>query len=217
MTTGEHTFTAIDAAAGMSLDLRVRLALLFHDAGKPEVAWRGADDRLHYYNNGSTEDHEVASARLARKALDRLNTPKRLRNDVLTIVGRHMVSLSGKTKRAKVRRWRVELGDELLADLLKHRLADLMGKGTVDYDAMNALLRLETIRDEAARRGVPVNAKGLDGVDGHFLKDRGLAGKQIGRVLDRLLHEVVSQPRLNNRNWLQNRAIVLADKEANRA
>jgi tRNA nucleotidyltransferase (CCA-adding enzyme) len=51
-TTDEHTFDAVQAAANMQANhapLRVRLALLFHDAGKPHTAWIGRDGRAHYY------------------------------------------------------------------------------------------------------------------------------------------------------------------------
>ncbi len=50
-----------------------------------------------------------------------------------------------------MRRWRAELGDSLLADLLKHRLADVMGKGSIDNDALLAIARLEEARAEAER------------------------------------------------------------------
>lgn len=204
MTTDEHTFTALDAAAAMHCNLRVRMALLFHDAGKPRAAWKGEDGRLHYYANPElgTEDHEVISARLAAQALARLNAPASLRRDVTTLIERHMVSLSGRTRPAKVRRWRTELGDELLADLFKHRLADVMGKGSVDYNHLRALARLEQIREEAQKRGVPASVKEL-AVNGHDAKALGLEGQAIGKALRAVLHEVVSQPdkRRLSREW----------------
>ena len=193
LTTDEHTFVALEAAAGMHCDLRVRVALLFHDAGKPESAWVGEDGRKHYYSNGETEDHEVISARLASEALARLNAPNTLRKDVDVLIRRHMVSLSGKTRPAKVRRWRCELGDELLADLFKHRLCDVMGKGSIDNAQLMALARLEQIREDAQRHRVPKSVKELT-INGHDAMERGLEGKQIGEVLTAILHEVVSQP-----------------------
>ena len=49
LTVDEHTFAVVQAAADAGAPLRVRLAALFHDLGKPHVAWRGTDGRLHYY------------------------------------------------------------------------------------------------------------------------------------------------------------------------
>lgn len=193
LTTDEHTFSALRAAAGLNLPLRVRVALLFHDTGKPEVE---QDERPYYVG------HEEASARLAREALTRLNVPKRLRDDVLVLIRRHMVGVSGRTRPAKVRTWRCELGDALLSDLFKHRLADIMGKGSIDYAAVEAITRLENIRAEAERDGVPTSPRGL-AVNGQDAMAIGLEGQAIGEALRKLLHEVVSQPdkRHRDRDW----------------
>lgn len=213
MPTCEHTFVALDNAANLRCSLRVRMGLVFHDSGKRKAAWRGDDGNLHYYENKEMgkEDHAVIGARNARAALTRLNAPKSLREDVVTIDERHMVPLSGSTKPAKVRRWRCELGDDLLEDLLKHRLCDVMAKGSVDYDAVQAIARLEKIREEAVRLKVPTKAKELP-ISGHDLIEMGLEGKDIGRVQQQLLHEVVSQPDRNDREWLLGRAAKLAGR-----
>ena len=41
LTVDEHTFAVVQAAADVGMPLRVRLAALFHDLGKPHVGWRG--------------------------------------------------------------------------------------------------------------------------------------------------------------------------------
>jgi tRNA nucleotidyltransferase (CCA-adding enzyme) len=228
MTTDEHTFEALRVAAAMNLSLRVRLALLFHDSGKPEAAWVGDDGRKHYYatkrpytgpHGGlhkaiveTTLDHEEVSARLAREALMRLNTPKRLRDDVIMLVRRHMVSVSGNTKATKVRRWRVELGDELLADLFKHRLADCMGKGAINYDHVQAIARLEKIREDAERLGVPTSPRELE-IKGGDIAALGAQGPEIGKIQRKLLDEVVCQPDRNEKEWLLERAQRLLAKQ----
>jgi tRNA nucleotidyltransferase (CCA-adding enzyme) len=149
-TTDEHTFDAVQAAANMQANhapLRVRLALLFHDAGKPHTAWIGRDGRAHYYAPDDKEwarlcdagmysvalpkpeDHEAVGARIADAALRRLGASNSLRNDVTTLVRRHMLPLHQNVRPTKVRYWRAELGDEMLRDLIVHRLADVIGKG----------------------------------------------------------------------------------------
>ncbi len=212
MTTDEHTFAALDVAAGLDCNLRVRFALLFHDAGKPASAWMGDDGHLHFYeskDHPGSEDHAVISARLARKALKRLNAERPIQRDVPLLVERHMVSLDMRTKAAKVRTWRCDLGDDLLADLFRHRLCDVMGKSVVDYEAVRAVARLEKIREEAEHAGVPASAKELP-ISGHDLMAMGLEGPKIGAVQKQLLHEVVSQPERNDREWLLGRARKLA-------
>ena len=80
MTVDEHTFAVVQAAADAKRSLAVRLAALFHDAGKPQVAWRGTDDRLHYYAKPgySAKSHEQVGAALAEAALNRLRYPTEL-------------------------------------------------------------------------------------------------------------------------------------------
>ena len=79
LTVDEHTFEVVQAAADAGFPLRVRLAALFHDLGKPHVAWRGTDGRLHYYARRGYSDHshEQVSARLAEQALDATSLPDR--------------------------------------------------------------------------------------------------------------------------------------------
>lgn len=214
-TVDEHTFVAIDAAARMGCSLRVRLALLFHDAGKPEACWIDDDGFQRFYGKDGTEDHAVVSARLARKFLIRVNADKKLRRDVPIIIENHMVPLSMKVKATKVRKWRCQFGDEMLADLFKHRLADCMGKATISYEAISAIARMEKIREEAVEAGVPASAKDLKDkglIDGRDLIDMGIEGSKIGRVLETLLHEVVSQPERAEREWLLGRAKKVAGR-----
>jgi tRNA nucleotidyltransferase (CCA-adding enzyme) len=61
LTTDEHTFVALETAAHVDAPLRVRWALLFHDAGKPDTAWKGDDGRMHYYAHG--EASRISSTR----------------------------------------------------------------------------------------------------------------------------------------------------------
>ena len=61
LTVDEHTFAVVQAAADAGTPLRVRLAALFHDAGKPQVAWRGTDGRLHYYAKRGYADARATS------------------------------------------------------------------------------------------------------------------------------------------------------------
>src|SRR5262249_45730112 len=79
LTVDEHIFAVVQAAADAGDALRVRLAGLFHDLGKPGVAWRGSDRRLHFYARDGSRDHAEVSAQLANDALRRLRYPNELR------------------------------------------------------------------------------------------------------------------------------------------
>src|SRR5581483_4826028 len=114
----EHTFEVVQAAADAGRSLAVRLAALFHDLGKPVVAWRGTDERLHYYAKPgySAKSHEQVSAELAERALSRLRYPTELRRRVVRIVRSHMVDTT-RSDPLRARKLLARYGDSLLRDL----------------------------------------------------------------------------------------------------
>lgn len=209
LTVDEHTFKAIETACHVDAPLRVRMSLLFHDAGKPLVAWVGEDGRKHYYASAifQTADHEVASNRLWREAAARLNAPKSLRDDVSTLIQNHMVNVVGKIKPSKVRRARVKFGDAMLRDLYLHRMCDLSGKSKVGRDYMAKIGYLEQARQDAEKQNVPVSPRDLL-IDGNDVKELGGEGRSIGRALAAVLDEVVCQPndQTLSRDWQLERA-----------
>lgn len=217
MTTDEHTFKALETAAHVDAPLRVRMALLFHDSGKPETAWRGKDGRLHYYSSPEhgKEDHEVVGKRIARKALKRLNAGNSLRNDVERLIENHMVNVVGKVKPTKVRRARVKFGDDLLRDLYLHRMCDLSGKGRPNMEHLQQIGWLEQVRATAQAEGVPCTVKELP-INGHDLIELGYKGPAIGKTLNELLDAVVVQPKVNTREWCLGRAKELRDDSSDK-
>ena len=110
------------------MPLRVRLAALFHDLGKPHVGWRGRDGRLHFYARPGNRDHADVGAELADAALRRLRYPTELRERVVRIVRFHMFNV-GKADTLHARRLLARYGEGLALDLLDHKEADLLGKG----------------------------------------------------------------------------------------
>jgi tRNA nucleotidyltransferase (CCA-adding enzyme) len=207
LTVDEHTFLVVQAAADEEMPLRVRLATLLHDLGKPYVAWRGDDGRLHYYAKPGRSDraHEDVSAELAARALARLRYPNDLRARVLAIVRDHAFQL-GKVDPLRARRFLATHGDQLALDLLDHRRADLLGKspdGPPDED----LARLADFRALVeAERANPYRLGDL-AVDGSDLIGLGyVEGPAIGQTLRALLDEVVEAPERNEREWLLERA-----------
>jgi len=206
LTVDEHTFAVVQSAADANRSLAVRLAALFHDLGKPHVAWRGTDGRLHYYakQGYSAKSHEQVSAELAEQALARLRYPNELRRRVVRIVRAHMVD----TKRAdplRARKLLARYGESLLADLLDHKEADLGGKG--DNPPAAELDGLRRLRATVEReRKSPHRIRDL-AIDGNDLIEAGFRpGPAIGRALGALLDEVVRSPELNTKEELLRRA-----------
>ncbi len=206
LTVDEHTFAVVQAAADAGTPLRVRLAALFHDAGKPQVAWRGTDGRLHYYARPgySSKSHEQVSAQLADAALERLRYPTELRKRVVRIVRGHMVD-PGKADPLRARTLLARYGTGLTLDLLDHKQADLLGKGDAPPEA--DLERVARFRKVIQReRHNPHRLRDL-AIDGNDLVELGYPpGPKLGQALRELLNEVVRDPSLNTREQLLARA-----------
>jgi len=205
LTVDEHTFAVVQAAADAEMPLRVRLAALFHDAGKPQVAWRGTDDRLHYYakRGYSTKSHEQVSAELAGTALSRLRYPTEVRKRVVRIVRAHMFD-PGKGEALRARKFLARFGSGLAFDLLDHKQADLLGKGPEPrVDDLERLARFRQVVEQ--ERESPHRLRDL-AVTGNDLIGLGYPpGPAIGHALQVLLQDVVRDPSRNTREHLLER------------
>jgi len=206
LTVDEHTFEVVQAAADAGSSLAVRLAALFHDVGKPQVAWRGTDGRLHYYARPgySTRSHEQVSAELAAQALARLRYPNELRSRVIRLVRAHMLD-PGRGDPVRARRLLARYGKGLTFELLDHKEADLRGKGhPPTSEDLERLARFRQIVQKELRS--PYRLRDL-AVDGDDLIALGYApGPGIGRSLRALLDDVIRDPERNTRDYLLERA-----------
>jgi tRNA nucleotidyltransferase (CCA-adding enzyme) len=212
MTVDEHTFAVVQAAADADAPLRVRLAALLHDLGKPLVAWRGSDGRLHYYRKPgiAPRGHATVAAELADDALRRLRYPNDLRRHVVSIIRGHMFDI-GRGDALRARRFLWRHGDDLVDDLLDHRDADLRGKAAdpseLPVGQLERLAEFRRVVDE--QRSSPHRLRDL-AVDGDDLLALGYEpGPKVGFTLGALLEAVIDDPALNDRDELLARAEVL--------
>jgi tRNA nucleotidyltransferase (CCA-adding enzyme) len=188
MTVDEHTFAVVQAAADAGTPLRVRLAALLHDLGKPAGG-----------------DHAEASARIAAGALRRLRYPSDLRRSVVELVRIHPFRL-GVGDALEARRLLMRHGDRLTLDLLDHWQADVTGRDATEARAEKLQRIAEFRKVVEAETGSPHRLRDL-AVNGTDLLDLGYRpGPAIGRTLDRLLEEVVDDPSRNRRETLLRRA-----------
>ncbi|MFN2472108.1 MAG: CCA tRNA nucleotidyltransferase [Gaiellaceae bacterium] len=202
----EHHFAAVQAGADAGAPLGVRLALLLHDLGKPQAAWRGDGGRLHYYANPELgkRAHEDIGTDIAGRTLVRLRYPNELRAHVRRIVSHHGFTPPQRDDPARARRFLRRHGVRLARDLVAHKEADLVAKGRpVDHD----LARLTRFgRLLVAEQTSPHQVRDL-AVGGDDLLMLGYReGPAVGRTLETLLDEVVENPFHNTREWLIERA-----------
>ena len=187
----DHTLRSVDAAPATRPI--VRLAALLHDIGKPAT-----------FADGHFLGHESVGADLAGAFLDRLRSPRAVRERVVELVRNHMFSYEPSWSDAAVRRFIAKigtLGDGALSELLALREADNVGSGLSPgagrLDELKARIANELAADVVLdRRGLAV-----DGTD--LINELGLPqGPILGRILEALLERVIADPALNDRPTL---------------
>jgi tRNA nucleotidyltransferase/poly(A) polymerase len=182
----EHVFAVVQAAADAGASLRVRLAALLHDTGKP----------------GANGSHAERGAQLAAQALGRLRYPNRVRGDVTRLVRAHSFPLENLDERF-ARKFLREHGDDLAFELVELKAADLRGK-QVPREEHEAAARLRELLEQ--ERAQPHRLADL-AVDGSDLIALGFEeGPALGRALELLLDLVIEDPSLNTREQLLERA-----------
>jgi tRNA nucleotidyltransferase (CCA-adding enzyme) len=188
-TLDEHIFAVVQNAVDANASLVVRLAALFHDLGKPQADETG-------------EAHAPIGAEITIEVLERLRYPTRLRRHAVSLVEAHAFPLEG-VDELYARRFLRRHGYELAHELVEHKRADLRAKNVAAWE-LEAVDRLGRLIEK--ERGRPHRLTDL-AVDGTDLLELGYRqGPRLGAALERLLDEVVEDPRRNERTRLLARA-----------
>ncbi len=173
--------------------LSLRWAALLHDVGKPPCFTLDENGRGHFYGHAQT------SARMADDILHRLRASTALREQVVTLVDKHMTPLV--PDRHVLRRRLGRYGEETVRQLLALQQADFGSKGT-DYAKQTAVFQQisQLITDILAEADC-LTVKDL-AVNGHDLMALGLSGPEIGCCLADLLTQVQEDALPNQREAL---------------
>ena len=195
----EHTARAVAAAPP---EPALRLALLFHDAGKPSCFTR--DDA----GQGHFKGHAAVSEMLSRQMLNRLKASNELKSRVLMPVRCHDDAIPAERK--AVKRWLGKLGAERFSALLAVKKADDAAKNP-EFSQRPQIEALETLAEELAAENTCVSLKDL-AVNGSDLLAAGCpAGPAVGRLLKTLLAQVMEEQCPNQRDALLEKAAQLLD------
>ena len=201
----EHNLMSLKFAGQKKYGLVVRLAALLHDIGKPrtKVIREGVAT---FYN------HEVVSAKMAVRILDRLRFPKEIIERVANLIRYHMFVYDvGVVTPAAVRRLLVKAGPENISDLIALRVADRLGSGVPKaqpYRLRHFQYMVERVQND------PISVKMLK-ISGNEIMEilKIQPGPIIGAILDVLLAEVIEEPEKNEKKYLEKRIKDLAKKE----
>ena len=185
-----HTVKALENSPG---DLTVRLAVLFHDIGKPNTFTEDENGEGHFYG------HAAESARITEERLSRLRCPGDLKSRAVYLVKHHGDEI--KPERAAVKRVLNKMGEDTLRQLLALKRADVSATA-FDVKGITLLQAIESILDKVLAEGEAFSLNRL-AVNGQDLISIGFQpGKKLGAVLDILLDGVIGGSLENERDLL---------------
>ena len=193
---GDHTIYALLAS---SENIHVRIAVLLHDVGKPDV--RTTDDQGidHFYN------HPTVSAEKAEAILRRLKFDNETIHTVSVLIRHHDIRFSDACSKGRkhVRRIIHKVTPALFPLLLDVMEADISAQS--DYMRMHKLMNLKEARiayEEIMAANDCLSVRDLK-INGNDLKAMGLKeGRLIGSILETLLALVLDHPEYNNHEYL---------------
>jgi len=198
-----HTIHAIEKCE--SDDLIVRLAVFFHDFGKPHSYQDGEDGIRHFKGHGKV------SADITDSIMKRLRFDNGTRNNVVELVYYHDATFEVGKK--YVKRWLNKIGEKQFRRLLEVGKADIKGQKT-DYEKsrIEKVNNIEDILEEILQEQECFSLKDL-AVNGNDVKKTMnlKEGKDVGYWLNEILKRVIDGELKNNRNdliyWMKEKAI----------
>lgn len=177
-------------------DLVVRLAVFFHDFGKPHSYQDGEDGIRHFKGHGKV------SAEITDSIMKRLRFDNETRNNVVELVYYHDAIFEVGKK--YVKRWLNKIGVEQFRRLLEVRKADIKGqKPDYEKSRIEKVANIESILEEILQEQECFSLKDL-AVNGNDVK-RTMnlkEGKDVGYWLNEILKRVMDGELKNNRDDL---------------
>jgi tRNA nucleotidyltransferase (CCA-adding enzyme) len=199
----EHTVHAIEHCE--SEDLVVKLAVFFHDFGKPHSYQDGEGGIRHFKGHGKV------SAEITDAIMKRLKFDNETRNNVVELVHYHDATFEVGKK--YVKRWLNKLGEKQFRRLLHIRMADISAQSDLNKtEKINKVKSVLECLDEVLASEQCFQLKDLN-VNGNDLINIGIKqGKQIGSILNQLLDMVINEEVENDKYKLLNCAKELKEK-----
>lgn len=192
-TVGEHTLVAMQAVRA---DKVLRLAMLFHDMGKPLCVTTDEEGIDHFHG------HPSVSEEIAGNVLHRLKFDNDTIYMVKKLVKYHDQYIEPQPK--NVRRAIRKMGEDVFPPLLEVKEADVQAQS--DFLREKKEKNLKDVRDVYQRileenQCVSLKTLAINGKD--LIDQTGMKpGKELGEVLNELLDLVTEDPARNTREYL---------------
>lgn len=189
-----HTYHALKECG--SNNLIVKLAILFHDIGKPHCYQDNEDGTRHF------RGHAKISSEMTDTIMRRLRFDNDTREKVVELIHYHDAIFEVGKK--YVRRWLNILGEEQFRRLLEIRKADIKAQSNLNQkERLEKIKAIIVILEEILKENECFSLKEL-AVDGNDVKETMMLseGKSIGYWLNQILNRVIDGELNNNKDDL---------------
>lgn len=180
-----HTLKAVEKSQAKPI---IRLALFFHDIGKPSVAHFDEKGEQHFYS------HPKRSAEITEKIMTRLRFDNDTKNKVVTLVRMHdspiMVNDMTKPDRKRIKKIMSQIGADLMFDLIEIKYCDNSAQNPEYFRGEDFYKRTHDIVNEIINEKECFSINHL-AIDGNDLIALGFKGKKIGETLEKCLTAVI--------------------------
>jgi len=191
-TVGEHTLHALE---NVRADKVLRLAVLFHDMGKPQVRTVDEAGRDHF------KGHPVNSERIAAEVLHRWRLDNDTLNKVKRLVRYH--DLRPALNQKSVRRMICKVGEDMFPMLLEVQRADILAQSSYcQKEKLHDLEEVNRIYHEILEERQCLSIKELAVGGRELIADGMKPGKELGQMLALLLDHVLEEPQHNTKEYL---------------
>lgn len=192
-TVGEHI---IQSMAASDADKNIRLAMLYHDIGKPACLTTDEKGIDHFYG------HPEVSGQICKASLRKLKFDNDTIHTVVQLVTHHDYQILPEKK--YVRRAMNRIGKDIFPLLLKVKQADLHAQSTYQREEKQEKLdEICALYKEIVQENECVDLKGL-AVTGSDLIAWGMKpGRELGEMLSQLLAVVIDDPGKNQKEALK--------------
>lgn len=178
----------LKALAESTPEPTIRLALLFHDIGKPVVAHFDENGEQHFYS------HPKISAEMTDEIMTRLRFDNETRNKVVTLVKFHdspiMLNDRDNPDRKRLKRIMSQIGKDQIFDLIEIKRCDNSAQNRKYYLGDEFYKETLDLINEILTENECFSVKDLK-INGNDLIALGYAGKEIGEKLELCLDAVI--------------------------
>lgn len=195
---GEHILHSL---LEIPADKVLRLTMLLHDIAKPQCLTVDEKGITHFHG------HEEMGAEMSRVILRRLRMDNDTTDKVCRLVRFHDYGNGVAPDRRIVRRAVNKIGEDLFADFLLVKKADLLAQSMyLREEKLSNLAAWDACYREIREAEECVSLRTL-AVNGKDLIAAGLQpGRELGNILKQLLDEVLENPEKNEKDYLISRA-----------